>query len=223
MVKYIVGIIVVVVVAVGAWWFYLQSQNPQSVSTTTTSQPSSDTSAPTTNTYGTTNTDAYQYGQTQTPAAPTPSQPATGTPAPATTVTTQTQTTVQPATSPSSSGSSASAPTTPSATPVLKLSSGSSGSFLVATNGMTLYRYGEDSSGVSNCTGGCASTWPPYTVSGTLTASAGINGKLSTITRADGTKQLAYNGEALYYYGGDSKAGDTNGNGIGGVWFVVNP
>jgi predicted lipoprotein with Yx(FWY)xxD motif len=210
MVKYIVGIIVVILVAVGAWWFYLQSQNPQSVSTTTTTQTSSDNSTPTTNT--------YQYGDTQTPVTEAPSQPA-----PATTVTTQTQTTAQPATSPSSSGTSASASTNPSVTPVLKLGSGSSGSFLVAANGMTLYHYGADSSGVSNCTGGCASTWPPYTVSGTLTASAGINGSLSTITRADGTKQLAYKGQALYYYAGDSKVGDTNGNGIGGVWFIVNP
>jgi predicted lipoprotein with Yx(FWY)xxD motif len=47
---------------------------------------------------------------------------------------------------------------------------------------------------------------------------------LKTITRADGTKELAYDGHPLYTFSGDSKAGDLNGqasNAFGAKWYVV--
>ena len=44
----------------------------------------------------------------------------------------------------------------------------------------------------------------------------------ATIAR-DGGKQLTYKGMPLYFYKGDLKAGDTKGNGVGGVWFVAKP
>jgi len=47
-------------------------------------------------------------------------------------------------------------------------------------------------------------------------AMAGISGKLGTITRADGTMQVTYNGMPLYFWVHDAKAGDTSGQGIGG-------
>jgi predicted lipoprotein with Yx(FWY)xxD motif len=43
----------------------------------------------------------------------------------------------------------------------------------------------------------------------------------STIT-IDGIKQLTYDGHPLYRYSGDSKSGDINGEGIGGVWYAFN-
>ncbi len=110
--------------------------------------------------------------------------------------------------------------------PVLSLgSSAALGSYLVAQNGMTLYKYTPDKPGVSNCTGQCAVLWPPYTISpgASLAAMSGINGTLATITRADGTTQLTYNGMPLYFYVKDAKPGDTTGQGVGGVWFVVTP
>lgn len=101
------------------------------------------------------------------------------------------------------------------------------GTYLVATNGMTLYSYSPDTPGVSNCNGGCAIAWPPYTVSNadisTLAAGLGIDGKLATFTRADGKIQLTYKGVPLYTYVKDKNPGDTTGQGVGGIWFVVHP
>lgn len=104
-------------------------------------------------------------------------------------------------------------------------SSATLNSYLVASNGMTLYIYTEDSPGASNCYGQCAVTWPPYTAtSGTvLIAGTGVNGKLSTIARSDGSLQLTYNGQPLYFYDKDVNPGDTNGQGVGNVWYVISP
>ena len=44
---------------------------------------------------------------------------------------------------------------------------------------------------------------------------------VGTITRADGTVQATYNGWPLYYFGGDSAAGDVNGQGVNDVWWVI--
>ncbi len=104
--------------------------------------------------------------------------------------------------------------------------SGTLGTFLVdAQNGMTLYSYSPDTPGVSNCTGQCAVNWPPYivNVANPLTAAAGITGALGTTVRADGSTQLTYNGTPLYTYIKDAKPGDTVGQGVGGIWYVVHP
>jgi predicted lipoprotein with Yx(FWY)xxD motif len=45
----------------------------------------------------------------------------------------------------------------------------------------------------------------------------------SAVTRADGAKQLAYKGWPLYFFHNDTKPGDTNGEGVNGVWFVMKP
>src|SRR4051794_15364367 len=58
---------------------------------------------------------------------------------------------------------------------------------LVESNGLTLYIFKNDSAGKSACTGGCATTWPPLTVTGTPSKASGISGDLGTITRDDGT------------------------------------
>ncbi len=97
-----------------------------------------------------------------------------------------------------------------------------SGAFLVAANGMTLYLLTTDPAGASNCTGGCANNWPPLTVTGQPSARTGVNASLlGTTMRADGSTQVTYNGHPLYYYRGDSTPGDQNGEGAGGVWYVV--
>lgn len=98
------------------------------------------------------------------------------------------------------------------------------GAYLESGNGMTLYTYAQDTAGVSNCTGACATAWPPYTISSavTLNPAAGVNGQLGSTTRADGTTQVTYNGMPLYYYQGDSAPGQTNGSSISG-WSVATP
>ena len=100
------------------------------------------------------------------------------------------------------------------------------GTYLIGSSGMTLYTYTKDASGVSNCTGQCAVVWPPYTVASRdvlANVQAGISGSVDTILRADGSMQLTYNGAPLYFYAKDKVSGDTTGQNVGGVWFVVKP
>jgi predicted lipoprotein with Yx(FWY)xxD motif len=93
---------------------------------------------------------------------------------------------------------------------------------LVDSQGMTLYWFAIDTSGKSNCSGSCATYWPP--TKGPLTAGSGVSGTLGTITRSDGTKQATYMGHPLYTYVGDTSAGQNKGNGknlSGGLWWEM--
>jgi hypothetical protein len=58
-----------------------------------------------------------------------------------------------------------------------------------------------------------------------LTAAGGAKAsELGTITRSDGTKQVTYDGHPLYYFVGDSAAGQANGQGsdnFGAKWWLV--
>ena len=98
------------------------------------------------------------------------------------------------------------------------------GGTMVLTNakGFTLYWFVPDTSTKSNCNGSCATIWPP--VKGPATAGSGVTGKLTTITRSNGSEQATYNGHPLYTYTGDTASGQNHGNGInasGGVWHEV--
>ncbi len=100
------------------------------------------------------------------------------------------------------------------------------GSVLVAANGMTLYMFTKDKPGVSTCTDQCASAWLPYTVptaDAKLTADKGIPGKLGVIELTDKTYQVTYNDKPLYFWEKDKAAGDTTGQAVGKVWYVINP
>jgi predicted lipoprotein with Yx(FWY)xxD motif len=117
-------------------------------------------------------------------------------------------------------GSSASGPAqVKTATAAVK---GQSTTILTNRQGRTLYYRTTDTASASTCTGGCASTWPPVLTAGAPVAATALPGTLSSLSDANGT-QVTYNGHLLYTYSGDSKPGDTNGEGIGGVWFVATP
>jgi predicted lipoprotein with Yx(FWY)xxD motif len=93
---------------------------------------------------------------------------------------------------------------------------------LANARGFTLYSFAPDTPTTSRCYGSCAAYWPPVT--GTATASPGLPGRISTITRTDGTRQLTYNGHPLYTYIADTAPGQANGNNInlnGGLWHDV--
>jgi len=93
---------------------------------------------------------------------------------------------------------------------------------LADANGRTLYWFAPDTAARSACYGSCAAYWPP--VKGPVTAGPGVTGKLSVLTRSDGSVQAAYNGHPLYTYVGDSARGQANGNGLnlnGGLWHEV--
>ena len=75
---------------------------------------------------------------------------------------------------------------------------------------------------MSNCSGGCARAWPPLLTVGAPQTGDGVNAaSLATIERDDGSIQVTYNGWPLYYFAKDQQPGNTNGQGVGDVWFVV--
>ncbi len=115
--------------------------------------------------------------------------------------------------SPTSSGGGASSA---AGVAIGSASSASFGTVLTGPTGMTLYTHAGDSATSSTCTGGCATAWPPLATTGQPTAGAGVSGQLGTLTRADGTTQVTYGGLPLYYWQGDTKAGDVTGNGVNG-------
>lgn len=97
------------------------------------------------------------------------------------------------------------------------------GKILTDGAGKTLYVFLKDTDDKSNCADTCAETWPPLEAEGELTVSAGADeAALGSIDREDGTKQVTYNDKPLYHFSGDTKAGDTKGQGIGDNWFVAN-
>jgi predicted lipoprotein with Yx(FWY)xxD motif len=127
-------------------------------------------------------------------------------------------------TSPSTSPSaSASASATATAHEV-KVAHTSAGEALVGASGKTLYFFAKDKNGTVACTGDCATTWPPFKLDSGETTSAGQGVTatwLSTLKRPDGTTQVTYAGHPLYYYKGDTAAGQANGQGVLGIWFIA--
>lgn len=97
------------------------------------------------------------------------------------------------------------------------------GDYLADAKGMTLYVFTKDSPGQSACSGPCVEKWPLLQAE-TIKAPAGMkSADFATITRADGQKQTTYKGLPLYYFFKDVKAGDVNGQGVNGVWYVAKP
>ena len=87
-------------------------------------------------------------------------------------------------------------------------------------NGLTLYTFAKDKPGKSNCSGSCADAWPPFVASGAISSDDGSK----LIKRTDGQMQWANaKGMPLYFWAGDSKRGQTSGDGVGGVWKAARP
>jgi predicted lipoprotein with Yx(FWY)xxD motif len=98
------------------------------------------------------------------------------------------------------------------------------GQILTDNQGRTLYLFTKDQDNVSNCYDQCAVAWPPLLVAqGAPAAGAGLTGTLGVIERKDGGRQVVYNGMPLYYFVSDANPGDTTGQGVKDVWFVVHP
>lgn len=94
------------------------------------------------------------------------------------------------------------------------------GEILVDGDGFTVYIFGLDGPGTSACDAGCIQSWPP--VPGGLVAGDGVDGSLiGSITRDDGSSQATYADRPLYRYAADTAPGDTRGQAVGDVWFVV--
>jgi predicted lipoprotein with Yx(FWY)xxD motif len=126
-------------------------------------------------------------------------------------------------------GSSGTAPASGGASSVATISATSTnlGTILVDGSGRTLYLFEKDQPNQSACAGACAAAWPVDQSSGTPKAGSGVKASLlGTIKRSDGTTQVTYNKHPLYYFQGDSGAGQQNGQGVdafGAKWFGVAP
>ena len=100
----------------------------------------------------------------------------------------------------------------------LMLAPGARAEMMADANGMTLYTFDKDTGGVSACYDDCAVKWPPYLVA----EGATMGEDWTQVDRTDGTKQWAYDGKPLYFFIEDKAKGDMAGDGLGGVWHVVN-
>lgn len=112
------------------------------------------------------------------------------------------------------------APTT-AATSSLRVAQTPLGSILVDGQGRTLYALTKDVNGTPTCTGACAMAWPPAVVNATVSAGPGVTAPTTTVDAPGGGQMLKAGKWPLYRFAGDAAAGDTNGQGSGGVWFVV--
>ncbi|WP_394769574.1 hypothetical protein [Lacisediminihabitans sp.] len=99
------------------------------------------------------------------------------------------------------------------------------GKVIVDGKGMTAYVFDKDTpnSGSSACTGQCATLWPAITSKSATPQVSGVTGKIGTITGVDGGKQVTVNGRPIYTFAQDKAPGDINGQGVGGIWYVVSP
>jgi predicted lipoprotein with Yx(FWY)xxD motif len=144
-------------------------------------------------------------------ASPPPaSEPAaTGTPA-----ATESPAASEPAASPSAAASAGAA--------TVQLAETDLGTILVDGAGMTLYLFTPDEQGEPTCYDDCAAAWPPLEVEGDPTVGEGLDAAaFDTVERTDGSTQLTFNGWPLYYFANDAAPGETNGQGLNEVWFVL--
>ncbi len=125
----------------------------------------------------------------------------------------------------SGAGSGSSSPPAVSSGTQIKTMSTSKGTVLANSAGLTLYWFAIDTPTKSNCSGACASFWPPVTGKANV-AGTSLPGKFGTITRSDGSTQLTYDNHPLYTFKQDTAPGQVNGNGIntsGGLWWAMTP
>jgi predicted lipoprotein with Yx(FWY)xxD motif len=97
------------------------------------------------------------------------------------------------------------------------------GKYLTDTEGMTLYWFKKDSKGQSACSGPCVGNWPLFYRQNVAPPAGLSSDDFGAITREDGAMQTTFRGYPLYYFKGDAKPGDTKGNDMMDVWYVVNP
>ncbi len=94
------------------------------------------------------------------------------------------------------------------------------GTILVNSDGFALYFFTPDTDGESTCYDACATAWPPVPAD-EATGSELDSSLFGSTTRTDGMEQLTVNGKPVYLFAADSAPGDTNGQGVNDVWFVI--
>jgi predicted lipoprotein with Yx(FWY)xxD motif len=99
----------------------------------------------------------------------------------------------------------------------------SAGQVLADGNGMTFYVYLPDNLDDPQCVDACTNTWLPVYVTGTPKAGAGVGKDVIGTMKRDGNQQLTLGGQPAYWFAGDANPGDTNGQGVDNLWYLVAP
>lgn len=98
---------------------------------------------------------------------------------------------------------------------------GKSVTALTNDKGWTLYYFTPDTATTSNCTGACATTWPPATSKSAPVSTTALPGMLGLQNNANGS-QVTYQGHPLYTFKNDTGPGQTNGEGkANNTWHVA--
>jgi predicted lipoprotein with Yx(FWY)xxD motif len=97
------------------------------------------------------------------------------------------------------------------------------GSYLADADGKSLYWFTKDSPGKSACAGPCLAKWPLFYREIKAVPEPLKAADFGSIKRDDGGEQTTFRGYPLYYWSGDASAGDTKGQGLNGVWFLIDP
>jgi predicted lipoprotein with Yx(FWY)xxD motif len=140
-------------------------------------------------------------GEGSSPAALTPGSPHTSTPTPATTAT-----------------------TTPGT--VITTAGSEFGEILFDGAGQAIYLFDKEETSEPECYDACAEEWPPVLTDGDpLGEAQAASDLLATTQRTDGTTQVTYAGQPLYYYAheGTGEVKCHNIREFGGLWLVVTP
>jgi predicted lipoprotein with Yx(FWY)xxD motif len=109
--------------------------------------------------------------------------------------------------------------------PKLKIAGSDYGRILFNGRGRALYLFTADTGKTSNCSGDCATAWPPYIVKAKPVAGSGVKPRLiGTTRRSDGRLQATYAGDPIYFYRGDNEPGEVLCQAVyefGGFWYVL--
>ena len=108
--------------------------------------------------------------------------------------------------------------------PTIKITANATlGSTITDKDGRSIYFFAKDAGSTSVCAGQCAVTWPPFYQENPMIGPGLSASDFAVITRADGTRQTTYKGWPMYYYSGDTMAGDTKGDAYAKLWIIAKP
>jgi predicted lipoprotein with Yx(FWY)xxD motif len=130
--------------------------------------------------------------------------------------------TTAPTAPPTPAAPAATAPAASPAGSMLEVASSMEHGDYLAVDGRALYIFTPDPQGSSTCYDTCADNWPPLLAP--MVAGEGVGGMLAEFERDNGEgRQVTYDGAPLYFFLADTAAGQTNGEGVGDVWFLARP
>jgi predicted lipoprotein with Yx(FWY)xxD motif len=91
----------------------------------------------------------------------------------------------------------------------------------------SLYLLSNERGAKIHCRTSCLNIWPPFLVKTSVksvSVGGGVAGKTGFVKRSATMKQVTFNGYPIYFFTGDSRPNQVNGQGIvadGGTWYLV--